>query len=244
MSKIFLYGSCISRDSFEYFDGSHELLSYVARQSIISAMSKPTRLLSKVGLDSAFQNRMLDGDIDSNLMTLIERHANTMDLLMIDLTDERLGVHKLPDGSFVTRSVELVKSSRLEQISPVSGVIQIGSERHTMFWINAAKKFYSKLDQLGLRDKTLVVNAPWAIESVDGTSVPEFRNIPTIEMNERLQNCAEIVRSLGYKVVDMPDALAVTTRQHKWGIAPYHYSEPAYLWIRDQALNALGQGKQ
>lgn len=233
MSRIFIYGSCVSRDTFNFFDDKHDLIGYVARQSLISAMSKPTKLLPGVPLDSAFQSRMVEGDLRSNLVPAIQERAQDIDLLIIDLTDERLGVHKLPDNSFVTHSVELVKSERLKNLSPIPGVIQIGTERHTIFWQNAARKFYARLDLLGLRKKTLVINTPWATESFEGEPVPSFRDFTTREMNLHLENCGNFIRDLGFKVINMPAALAVSSAKHQWGIAPYHYGEPAYMWIRD-----------
>jgi hypothetical protein len=243
MSKIFIYGSCVSRDAFNFLDDSHDLIGYVARQSLISAMSGQTKLLPGEPLDSAFQSKMVEGDLASNLVPAVEIHAENLDLLIIDMTDERLGVHKLPDNTFVTHSVELVRSKRLNNLSPVPGTIQIGTERHTIFWQNAARKFYSKLDQLGLRDKTLIINTPWAVESFEGTDVPGYRDFTTEKMNRHLDDFANFIRGLGYRVVDMPTSLAVSSAKHQWGIAPFHYGEPAYLWIRDQVQSALGPGE-
>lgn len=239
MSRIFIYGSCVSRDAFTHFGAEHDLIGYVARQSVISAMSRPTKLLPYLPLDSAFQTRMVDGDLRSNLVPTIQGVAEKIDLLIIDLTDERLGVHKLPDGSFVTRSVELVNSGRLKALSPIPGVIPIGSQRHTIFWQNAAQKFYATLDQMGLREKTLVINTPWATESNDGEPVPGYRDFTTEDMNQHLHDCGIFIRGLGYKVLDMPASLAVSSKEHKWGLAPFHYAESAYRWMRDQAEIAL-----
>lgn len=83
---------------------------------------------------------MLAGDLASNLLPTIRRYASETDLLLIDLTDERLGVHRLPDGSFVTRSSELVQSNRLAQLDRVPSLIRLGTERHTHLWGRAAKK--------------------------------------------------------------------------------------------------------
>lgn len=239
MANIMIYGSCVSRDAYETIADDHNLLSYVARQSVISGMSAPTNLLTGGELSSGFQNRMLAGDLASNLLPTIRRHAGNIDLLLIDLTDERLGVHQLPDGSFVTRSTELVTSKRLDQLERDPSLIRIGSERHLHFWSRAAKRFYAGLDVLGLRQKTLIVNTPWAHETFSGASVDEFRQVPTDQMNMYFNAYADVIRSLGYNVVDMPPALAVSTANHRWGAAPYHYGAPAYAWIRDEIYTAL-----
>lgn len=239
MAKIFIYGSCVSRDAYEQFKDRHRLLAYAARQSLVSAMAAPTDLLSGVALGSSFQNRMLEGDLGSNLLPTLRHHANSIDLLLMDLTDERLGVHKLPDNSFITHSSELVASKRLAQLSPVPGVIQVGTERHWGFWSRAADRFANRLDALGIKGRALVINTPWAETSFEGVPVPAYRGVPTSQMNEHLNKMAGHLRSLGLNVVDMPASLAVSTSKHKWGIDPFHYGEPAYSWIGEQVESAL-----
>ncbi|PRB72689.1 hypothetical protein CQ011_03350 [Arthrobacter sp. MYb213] len=192
-------------------------------------------------LDSNFQNRMLTGDLDSNLLKSLREHADDIDLLLVDLTDERLGVHKLPDNSFVTSSVELSRSEWLNAVSPKPGRIEIGTERHTSFWENAALKFYNYLENLGLSEKTLVINTPWAATSVEGTEVPVFRGISARDMSLKIANLSQILSRTGLEVIDMPERLAVTTRQHQWGIAQYHYSAGAYEWIGKEIQQRLNK---
>ncbi|WP_223178874.1 DUF6270 domain-containing protein [Paeniglutamicibacter gangotriensis] len=95
------------------------------------------------------------------------------------------------------------------------------------------------LDRIGLREKTLVINTPWANEAVDGEQTPAYRDFTIEEMNRHLMSCANFIGELGFNVANMPPALSVSSSRHQWGIAPYHYDEPAYLWIRDQAEAAL-----
>lgn len=240
MANILIYGSCVSRDAFTHMENDHSLLAYVARQSLISAMSKATTLLDGEGaLVSTFQNRSLNGDLTSNLIPTIQRHQKTTDLILMDLTDERLGVHKLSDNSFITRSSELISSRKLSSLSHVPGLIPIGSERHWLFWTNAANKFANRLDSLNLKHKLLVINTPWAETSIEGVDVPMFRNVPTKQINEYLNKMSQYLRTLNIKVVEMPSSLAVTTESHKWGIDPFHYGDSAYTWIREQVEKAI-----
>lgn len=229
----------MSRDAYTLMKRDHALIGYVARQSLISAMSPATELLGGEDLESSFQNRMLNGDISSNLVPTLQEAKDATDLILMDLTDERLGVHKLPDKSFVTHSSELVKAGRLRQLSPPPGVIKTGTERHWGFWSRAAEKFAIHLDILGLKEKVLVVNTPWAETSFEGVEVPTFRDYSTATMNEHLAQMADRLRSLGIRVVDMPASLAVSTDKHKWGIDPFHYGQPAYLWIQEQVTAAF-----
>ena len=137
--NLMIYGSCVSRDAFPLLGSDFKLLSYVARQSMISAISKPTTLLEGSDLASAFQNRSLAGDIRSNLLQMVRRHAADIDVLVIDLTDERLGVIQLPDGAHVTHSHELSSSGRLDGVQGRLRYIDVLTERHWTLWESAAR---------------------------------------------------------------------------------------------------------
>ncbi|MBP2216308.1 DUF6270 domain-containing protein [Arthrobacter sp. CAN_C5] len=53
--SILIYGSCVSRDAYSTFGDDYALTGYVARQSMISAMSRPTTLPEVVGPPLAVQ---------------------------------------------------------------------------------------------------------------------------------------------------------------------------------------------
>ena len=239
MAGIFIYGSCVSRDAFELMKPEHKLLAYVARQSLISATSRPTSLLAGPDLESEFQHRMVKGDLESNLYRLLQEHHQSIDVVLMDLTDERLGVMKLPDSTFITRSTELMKSGLMGQLETVPGTIHMGADRHFMFWSRSAQRFAALLEALGLLGKTLVLNTPWATVSTDGRPVHRYRDYDTVEMSGHLERYARYLEGLGFGVVDMPAELAVTTPDHKWGLEPFHYSDPAYEWIKIQVDHAL-----
>ncbi|MHA7221479.1 DUF6270 domain-containing protein [Arthrobacter sp. RHLT1-20] len=237
-TNLMIYGSCVSRDAFPLLGSDFKLLSYVARQSMISAISKPTMLLEGADLASAFQNRSLAGDIRSNMLQLLRRHSSEIDVLVIDLTDERLGVIQLPDGSYVTRSQELASSERLGGVQGRIRYIDVLTERHWTLWENAATRLLNAVTALGLRERTIVLNTPWAELTDTGGPIPDFRGLDTAEVNGYLGECCAHIRSLGYKVLDMPQELAYSSNQHRWGAAPYHLCEPARQWIAAQIRDA------
>ncbi|WP_427007089.1 DUF6270 domain-containing protein [Pseudarthrobacter sp. H2] len=232
--NLMIYGSCVSRDAFPLLGPEYKLLTYVARQSMISAMSKPTDLLQGDTLSSAFQDRSLAGDIRSNLLQLVRRFASDIDVLVIDLTDERLGVVRLPDGTHVTRSHELVSSGRLKAVQGRTQDIRILTERHWTLWEAAATRLLGALSQLGLREKTVILNTPWAEMTQAGDPAPPLWNFDTAEVNAYFNECCAHMRSLGYKVVDLPAELRYAAVDHKWGAAPYHFGDSAMAWIAGQ----------
>src|SRR5699024_11175643 len=88
-----IYGSCVTRDTFEFLGDDFLLKSYVARQSVISAGTQTSDTLPMLDpIASAFQKRMVEGDLKGNLYETLDTQASQADLLVIDLIDERGGV--------------------------------------------------------------------------------------------------------------------------------------------------------
>ena len=51
-TRVFIYGSCVSRDTFEYLDPDQfEIVQYVARQSALSAYTRPVTLVDPPTLE-------------------------------------------------------------------------------------------------------------------------------------------------------------------------------------------------
>ncbi|WP_120520410.1 DUF6270 domain-containing protein [Arthrobacter celericrescens] len=240
--NLMIYGSCVSRDPFEELGSEYALLGYVARQSMISALSRPTELLNGEALASSFQNRSLNGDLKSNLLPTLRRHAADIDLLVIDLTDERLGVFRLPDGTYVTRSSELMQSGRLAGIAGRYRLIEPVTEEHWTLWESAANRLFGALTAMGLREKTLVLGTPWARVTEAGEAVPPFKDRETdVELDAYFAECCAHIRSLGYTVATLPQELRVGQADHKWGAAPYHFGAVARQWIARQ-MEAAASG--
>lgn len=236
MGNIFIYGGCVTRDAFEHLEG-HTLLEYVARQSLISAASAGTDLLGTRALASAFQNRSLDGDIKSTLLPKLRRRAHDADLVLMDLLSERLGVLALSDGSYVTNSRELHASGRLGALKPKQ--IAFGTDRHFNLWQRAVGRLMRNLSDANLTSKVLVIETPWASQTDTGEPVTPYRGIPAAEANKLYLRYYDHMRTLGLRGVRIPDELAVSSLNHKWGPEPYHYADPAYHWMRDQINAAL-----
>lgn len=240
--NVMIYGSCVSRDAFAELGAGYTLLGYVARQSMISALSRPTDLLEGDALGSAFQNRSLAGDLKSNLLPMLRRYAADIDVLVIDLTDERLGVIRLPDGSFVTRSAELGSSGRLAKVRGTRRNIDAATQDHWTLWESAATRLFGALTTLGLREKTVVLNTPWAQKTDSGDAVDSFRGLNSdVELNAYFAECCAHIKTLDYVVLTLPEELRVAHSRHKWGPAPYHFAPEANSWIAEQ-MKAAANG--
>src|SRR5699024_2309999 len=105
--KIAIFGSCVSRDTCEFLPDA-EVVAYVARHSVTSLESPHgTSGVDLSELTSTFQKRMVTSDLRGNGVERIVKHARDLDLVLIDLVDERRGYWLFPNGTTMTNSLEI-----------------------------------------------------------------------------------------------------------------------------------------
>jgi Family of unknown function (DUF6270) len=235
--KVFIYGSCVSRDTFEYLRPlGYELLDYVARQSLISAYSPAaTDLLTPFKADSAFQRRMLHDDWRASLVPAVHARCAQTDLLLWDLCDERLGVRDLGQQVFVTRSVDLLTTGVDGRIQDRSTLVDFGSDRHAQLWRASLAKWRGTLEQSGLLGRLVLVAPPWAELTLGGASSPTSFGRTARQANSIFERYHEAAaRMLGCPVVSLDRSAARSDPDHRWGLAPFHYSHQNYVSLAEQ----------
>lgn len=229
--RVIVYGSCVARDTVTFLGDRCSLVQYSARQSIISAMSPPSALPAEPALDSAFQQRMVRDDFASSVARRIPEIADSIDLLLLDLVDERLDVIALPESGHITKSLELVRSGLLVQLPAVRPLPPFGSLDHFSHWAPAALRFAELLRGSGLLERTLLIDATFAAVTDAGEPVKRWRGKPAAAWNLAYRPYVELLADAGLRVHRIAEADAVSTAAHQWGPAPYHYVERAYRAI-------------
>ncbi|MFJ3404440.1 DUF6270 domain-containing protein [Promicromonospora sp. NPDC090134] len=230
-TRVFIYGSCVSRDTFEHFDPEQfELVQYVARQSVLSAYTKPVELMAPPTLESRFQQRMVTGDFSSSLRSLLSTHGSATDLVLVDLTDERLGAYLLPDGSMVTRSVELIESGAEQYLPQGTQHIAFGTQQHFEYWSTAMNYIGERVQHHMPQATTVLLDIAWAEWSESGTQTPDSFGLKASEANAIFRPYVQVAtQALGAHVVSMDPAEVMSGPHHPWGDAPFHYAEKVYL---------------
>ncbi|MBR7742604.1 hypothetical protein KC207_04800 [Phycicoccus sp. BSK3Z-2] len=235
--KVLIYGSCVSRDTFELLPRDrYALLDYVARQSLISAFSPvDTQALYPFEADSAFQRRMLHNDWRASLASTVESTAGDVDVLLWDLCDERLGVRHLPSGGYVTRSVDLVSTGVDARLRDEAELLDLGSSRHRRLWWEGLGTFRDLLERTHLLEKTVLVAPPWAARTVTGEPSPTSFGRSADEANELFDEYHRwAVEGLGCPVVSLAPDDARSDSTHRWGLAPFHYARENYVSLATQ----------
>ncbi|WP_353951827.1 DUF6270 domain-containing protein [Knoellia sp. S7-12] len=237
--RLGILGSCVSRDMAE-LHRECTVAFYVARQSLISAASPPTEVPETVDLPSAFQRRMVVADLRSEALDLLEDHAPDLDVLVIDLVDERLGVVPLAEGAFATDSQELKESGVKDLLRPVSDDVELGTPEHFRRWKDAARAVLARLEAAGLRDRSVVLRVPFASRTRDGVSVPPYMQRSAAEWDDAFRPYYAFLRELGLPVVELPPELALGDADHRWGLSPYHFVPEAYAWLLAELRRVVG----
>lgn len=89
--RLFIYGSCVSRDMLEYQQAEVTLVKYIARSSLAAQLSVPFKneaILDR--LPSKFQREMLQVDMEKTLFKQLQQ--SDFDVLLLDFIDERFSI--------------------------------------------------------------------------------------------------------------------------------------------------------
>lgn len=171
--KIAIFGSCVSRDTAEFMPEA-EVATYVARHSVTSLESPHgTAGIDLSDLTSAFQKRMVNSDLKGTGLERIVKNADDLDVVLLDLVDERRGFWKFPDGSTMTNSLE-IESCGAARVARREGarLIEFGTAEHFSLWRAGFAKLIDGLNEAKLEEKTIFLDIEWA-GAVDGAPHPQ-----------------------------------------------------------------------
>lgn len=234
-ARVLVFGSCVARDTIEFADAeSVELRGYVARQSLISAgFDASAHLPEALDISSKFQERMIRADFSGSLLHRLEGLAGEIDVLLWDLADERHGVHRFPDGTVVTRSIDTIRAETVSALLEATEHIPFGTDEHFALWHESVDAFDARLRELDLFERTIVLEVPWALRTTEGKTTPWSMGVRAGDANKRYRRYYDYLRQTGHHIVELPAEVVLADPEHKWGLAPFHYTPEVYrevLW--------------
>lgn len=239
-ASISIMGSCISRDILEIENNAQSALclkAYIARHSMISAVSSPLVCSEEdVSLSSSFQRRMVVNDFQKKTFDLLKT-ANS-DFLLIDLVDERFPVVAVND-SIITLSNEAVTSGILEKKTYSNHKVLRRTYRWKKYYVGHRKVdhyiqlFVRQIKKHYAEDHIIIHRA-----SLLNTYYGRDGKIHKFPMNH-LGNNSFLNRYLQYLYdeleSELPNAQKLQLRNryhadeaHKWGLSPMHYEKKYY----------------
>ncbi len=231
--RVFIFGSCATRDAFELDGHQLTLAGYIARSSLASAFQavaapEAWRRVTD-GIASAFERRMVLLDLDKGAWRTIE--AARFDCLVIDLIDERFPV-ALTDETCATVSRGFTRVSSL----PLN-LASIANRKRWKAWLRGADALVRCAG-----GRRMVVNRVfWATHFEDGTPIAnreeaEMQNAVLERMYEHL------VRSHRLPVIEHGSFERAAALAHRWGPAPFHYVDGVYRRTLDVLSRVLRDG--
>ncbi|WP_072312872.1 DUF6270 domain-containing protein [Agrococcus sp. Marseille-P2731] len=240
--RVLVYGSCVARDTIEFAEADTvDLRGYVARQSLISVGSDASAHLPTLDdVSSKFQGRMIQADFAGSLPDRLDKLAPEVDVLLWDLADERHGVHRFPDGTVVTRSIDTMKVTSVSAALDGAVLVPFGTDEHFALWRERVEAFTTQLRGLGLFDRTVVLDVPWAIRTTEGDPAPWSMGVRAGDANKRYRRYYDELRLRGFRMVELPEEVVLADPQHRWGLAPFHYSPDVYREVLRQLREVHG----
>lgn len=236
--KVFIYGSCVARDTCEYLPENYRVMTYVARHSLLSDGSDALYMLpNQLGLANAFQTRSLRADWQGNPLTPLRENPNSYDIILWDIFDERHGVHWFATGQVVTRSIDLVSSAPAMDLIAPGTHVPFGTDDHFDAWADKATELVTLLKNTGALPNVCVLNVPWAEKNTLGEPTPVSMGISATQANQLTQRYYRHLENLGVPTITVPAELAIADPNHQWGHAPFHYIPATYQYIRDALTN-------
>lgn len=232
---VLVYGSCVARDTVEAApEGTFDLVGYIARMSLLSAGTDATGSFpADISLASDFQQRMLTADVAGDLTGQLAQHGPDADVLLWDLTDERHGIYEFADGSIITRSIDVISvpEALTELEDAAERRLPFGDEEHFRRWSARAEEFAASLRELGLFERTVVLQVPWALVTVTGEPTPWSMGVRAADANAQYARYYQHLRELGFAVLEMQPLAVLADPEHRWGLAPFHYTAEVYAEI-------------
>jgi hypothetical protein len=234
--KVGLLGSCVSREPLKYLEREIPISWYQARTTIPSMGAPPVYFpISFVNSDVApFDQRNVA--FDSAKAWLGNIHRKDYDFLLIDFIDERFGCFHYK-GSIVTRSSAFVAADVPEEV------------RREMRWVNPSSPEYRNLVKQYLplfleeitrvRQPVICNNVYWNPVRDDGSRDVAYSDERCLQMNRVLDEIYDCLKRLdNVTMLDIPRDTVIASASHKWGAAPFHYTDETDKVIADALLKA------
>ena len=232
--RLSIFGSCVSRDMLEFFPkGQIKLQNYIARQSVISAVSETVPIRDEeISLESKFQRDMVLCDIKK---TAFERlKSETADYLILDLIDERFSLVNF-DNSYLTYSNEFKKGFQNSAYSDRIRNKEFQNEsvllegRSVLPFI---QRFCEQITAIYRPDQIILHRALMVNSYHENGAIHDF-SANYLRSNEKTNT----ILNWMYDQIEtmIPDlhvineiSGTVADASHKWGLAPMHYEESYY----------------
>lgn len=234
-ARTAILGSCVSRDLLRIsMEAEAVSILYIARQSMISfGASAIENAPEEPEFPHEFQLASHRSDIRGSGLDEVSEIASTLDLLLIDIVDERHGFYISDRSEVITRSIDGIGTGIYEELAGWEHV-EFGTARHLQAFKDKAAHAKQQLLDVGLFEKTVVILAPWASKLSNGERTPLSMGRSADWANSVLPDYEKIFEDLGFTIVRPTPETIVGDPHHQWGPAAFHYIKSFYDSLAEQ----------
>lgn len=233
-AQIAILGSCVSRDLLRVsLSDEAECPLYIARQSIISFGSRVSENKpEQPEFPHNFQLASYRSDIAGSGLLQVTR-LPVVDVLLIDMVDERHGVYVSPLGEVMTRSIDGISTGVYDGLTNWEHK-PFGSPEHLEAFSAKAVDLRDELKKAGLFEKTVVILTPWATHLTTGEETPLSMGKSAAWANSVLPAYEQVYEDLGFNTIRPDPVTVVGDPHHQWGAAAFHYVQAFYDSLAEQ----------
>lgn len=222
--KVILYGGGpVAEIASRFSSRAVNVVSAVSRQSILSAMNGPSSINVPTAIPSAERKRLIS-DVEGSFPSQLRSIRGEVDLLLLDLYDERFGVEGLTDSTFLTRTPGQQKYLSLTRAQ--SRHLIFGTEEHFELWSRSASNLLNLLASEGLLDKTILLDFEWAETNPNGTPFKLPFGMTAHSWNTMVLPYVQHLRDGGVTIFSIDKTHM--DPHHRFGHAPFNLDEEVY----------------
>jgi len=233
-ARVAILGSCVSRDLLRIaLDDETTCALYLARQSIISfGHPVTTNKPAEPEFAHNFQLACYRSDIEGSGLDRVLK-TKAIEVLLLDIVDERHGVYVSPDNEVITRSIDGIKTGVYDTLDGWRH-LAFGTDEHISAFTKQVGQTKEKLVQAGMFDKTVVVLAPWATRLTTGEKTPLSMGKTAKWANKVLPAYERAFETHGFTIIRPDRHTVIGDPDHQWGPAPFHYIPAFYESLAKQ----------
>ena len=230
MNKVAIYGSCVTRDAFEFDDGGFDVKGkYFSRTSIASQISRPSNIiLTDLDTDSQWIKWLIHTDFRKTFFEQLQE--KDFDVLVIDLMTEKKGLLRTSQG-IVTRSDDFVRANAKKQITGT--VIPPFSYEAVKYFYRSIDCFCEKLLEV-CENKLIIIHEAYQTDNIKSRFRHKRFDRSTINNNRIVNDFLRKYYQALFK--RMPNSLSIrvdaryclANREHRWGLSSSHYIDQYY----------------
>ncbi|WP_288726793.1 DUF6270 domain-containing protein [uncultured Aeromonas sp.] len=242
--SVSIFGSCDSRDVIRVYDEVNpeaeniNIQSYIARNSISAAMSKPIDIAEHdFHFDSQFIKKSVCLDLRKQAFReVILSLKNSDDVLLLDFMDERFDLLCV-ENSHATLSWDYRKTGHYNKNKNRPFIAFDADEKKEMT-LRCLKFLISECAKKISLNNIFILNIPMATHFIDCESEIIFDEVKyqISRYNVFLRDIISAIEEKidGVNIISPPSWMVYGDKNHLWGAHPYHYNKLLYLHVANE----------